>query len=198
MWFVVRTKPRFEKKVESLLNALTLPTLAHPLRADALVQTVQRKWSDRIKKVDIPAITGYLFVQMADGVGPAQCLQLLTKIHYTPGVLRMLTRPGKSSFDPDGLAVVSDRELDIFRAAALQSGQSIVPPESDQPTITQGSLVRIISGPLSHLDATFIVDDIQNDNPTLLINEGLFQNARFTVSRDQLELVPKEEEGEFL
>lgn len=189
MWYIARTKPRFEKKAEMLLNAITFEGVASPLVADALVLKVRRKWSDRMKEVEIPSISGYLFIRFAPELSDNAKAQLLIKIHYTPGILHLLTHPGESPFSLQGLAGVSDTELQIFREAAQVSGNSIVPAEADEPQIKVGSLVRIIKGPLQYLNVTFLVDDMRKEPPILYINDGIFRNAHFSVPKEYLELV---------
>ena len=55
-WFVLKVKPRHEKKVSDILENLSIviynPTIE-----------VFRKWSDRVKKVKLPAIPGIIFVK---------------------------------------------------------------------------------------------------------------------------------------
>ena len=55
-WFVLKVKSRHEKKVCDILVNLNLniynPTIS-----------IYRKWSDRIKKIKIPAIPGIIFVK---------------------------------------------------------------------------------------------------------------------------------------
>lgn len=197
MWMVVRTKPRAEKKVELLLNRISLDRTAKPLVANALLLKVKRKWSDRTKIVEIPSVSGYVFVRFSMEMPDADKLRLISKICFTPGVLRFITLPGKSQFQPEGIATISDRELEICHAAAQESGEAIVvdenpsvPPAAEEPTpLTLGTEVRFRQGPLAKLEAKFIVEDINDDTPTLFINEGIFKNARFTVPRDLLEIV---------
>lgn len=195
MWMVVRTKPRAEKKVERLLNLLTMDgNDAAVLVADALIIKVKRKWSDRTKIVEVPSVSGYVFVRYATELNRADELKTLAKINYTPGVLRLLTLPGKSHLQPECIARISDRELQICHAAAQESGDSIAVSDDtagqgDAPELTPGAEVRFRQGPLAALGATFTVEDISNDTPTLFINEGIFKNAHFNVSKEQIEIV---------
>lgn len=210
---VVRVKPRFEKKAEALLDGfiLTEPTTASAsdavdgrvsdaadrgplsfapvLTATALLFTVVRKWSDRKKKVEVPAVNGYIFVRFNEGTTRRQQLLALTKLHYTPGILRVLTKPGHSSFDPEGVATVSDRDLQIFYAAAQQSGGSIQPAEEDPDAITKGKTVRFKDGLLAELGVEFKVDDMRKNQPTLYFGEGIFKNAHIIVNKSQVEVV---------
>lgn len=211
-WMIVRVKPRFEKKFETILQELTPNDEPHSegflrpasspqqfpaggsevlpyIMATALTFTTTHKWSDRIKKVELPAINGYVFFHFAEGLNASCIIRLLTKIHYTPGFLYLLTHPGQSSFSPEGLATVSDFDLQVLQAAAQQSGNSLQPSEPEEPTITKGKLVRFREGPLAELGVQFRVDDMRRNEPTLFISKGIFMNARFTVSKEKLELV---------
>ena len=55
-WFILKVKYKHEKKASELLESLNFkiynPTI-----------TVSRKWSDRIKKIILPAIPGIIFVK---------------------------------------------------------------------------------------------------------------------------------------
>ena len=55
-WFVLKVKYKHEKKVSELLESLNFkiynPTI-----------TVSKKWSDRIKKIKVPAIPGVIFIK---------------------------------------------------------------------------------------------------------------------------------------
>tara|TARA_Y100001958_G_scaffold97167_1_gene66975 strand:- start:17417 stop:17896 length:480 start_codon:yes stop_codon:yes gene_type:complete len=55
-WFVLMVKPRHEKKVSDLLENLCVKTYNPTIE-------VFRKWSDRVKKVKLPAIPGIIFVK---------------------------------------------------------------------------------------------------------------------------------------
>lgn len=57
-WYAVYVAPRAEKKVSERLTASEIPHYL-PLRKE------KRKWSDRIKEVELPVINGYLFVKIA-------------------------------------------------------------------------------------------------------------------------------------
>lgn len=56
-WYVVYTRPRWEKKVADLLERRKIESYC-PLNK------VQRQWSDRKKTVDEPLFTSYVFVRL--------------------------------------------------------------------------------------------------------------------------------------
>lgn len=55
-WFVLRVKPKHEKKVTQLLLELNF-------QAYNPIVKVKRKWSDRIKTNELPAIPGIIFIK---------------------------------------------------------------------------------------------------------------------------------------
>ena len=55
-WFVLKVKPRHEKKVSDLLENLSIKIYNPTIE-------VFRKWSDRVKKIKVPAIPGIIFVK---------------------------------------------------------------------------------------------------------------------------------------
>ena len=55
-WLVLKVKPRHEKKVSDLLENLSLKIYNPTIE-------VFRKWSDRVKKVKVPAIPGIIFIK---------------------------------------------------------------------------------------------------------------------------------------
>lgn len=88
-WKVVYVKPRTEKKVESAL-------LKMGIKAYCPVVTEIHQWSDRKKKVQVPILKSYVFVQPSD--------QELDMVFQVPHVVRYLFWLGKH-------AVVRDNEI---------------------------------------------------------------------------------------
>lgn len=58
-WYVVYTRPRWEKKVSAILNEKGIENYC-PLNK------VRKKWSDRYKTVHEPLFKGYVFVKVDD------------------------------------------------------------------------------------------------------------------------------------
>ena len=56
-WYAVYTAPRAEKKVS---ERFVQEGIEHYLP----IQTVKRRWSDRIKEVQVPVVNGYIFVRI--------------------------------------------------------------------------------------------------------------------------------------
>jgi len=93
-WLVGYTTPRAEKQVyEKLLKQGY--TVFLPLAK------ASRRWSDRIKIVEIPLFTSYIFVK-------ANSHEIYESLRNTPGLIRYLYMEGK-------FAEVSDKEIDNIK-----------------------------------------------------------------------------------
>jgi len=92
-WYAVYTKPRWEKKVYSLLSERGFEVYC-PLNK------VRKKWSDRVKWVDEPLFKSYVFVHIAE--------HEQTKVRMTNGVVNFVYWLGKP-------AIVLDKEIQIIR-----------------------------------------------------------------------------------
>ena len=102
-WFAVYTKPRWEKKVSSVL-------LDKGVEAWCPVQKKESQWTDRKKIIEDPLFKSYVFVHITED----EKLQVLT----TNGVLRFvhyLKRP----------AVIRDEEIDLIRSYLLEKDVNI-------------------------------------------------------------------------
>ena len=58
-WFAIYTRPRWEKKVNLLLQEKGVESYC-PLNK------VKRKWSDRVKIIEEPLFKSYVFVKVSD------------------------------------------------------------------------------------------------------------------------------------
>jgi transcription antitermination factor NusG len=92
-WYVVYTKPRWEKKVYRLFEE-------RRIEAYCPLNRIRKKWSDRIKWVDEPLFKSYVFVHVAEGE--------LSEIRLVNGVVNFVYWLGKP-------AVVKDKEIEIIR-----------------------------------------------------------------------------------
>lgn len=92
-WYVVYTRPRWEKKVASLLAEKGIPQYC-PLNK------VQKQWSDRKKVVMEPLFKGYIFVQVNE--------QKKWDIKLVDGILNYVYWLGKP-------AVVREEEIDTIK-----------------------------------------------------------------------------------
>jgi transcription antitermination factor NusG len=92
-WYAVYTKPRWEKKVYTLLTERGMEDYC-PLNR------VRKKWSDRVKWVEEPLFKSYVFVRVAE--------EGQTSVRMVNGVVNFVYWLGKP-------AIVRDKEIEIIR-----------------------------------------------------------------------------------
>lgn len=122
-WYAVYTMPRTEKKVEQRLIdkgfEVYLP----------LVSTI-RMWSDRKKKVKMPLIPGYIFIQSEE-----KTLFESLSVQGALGIIRHLGKPAK----------IRDYEIENLKLLQKEPNQFQAIHHMD---IKQDQLVKITYGPL--------------------------------------------------
>jgi transcription antitermination factor NusG len=128
-WFAVQVKQRSEKMAAYIANNRGFETFL-PL------QTVRRRWSDRIKVVEIPLFPGYVFCYL----DAARRLPLLT----VPGVYG-LVGVGKTPHP------IEDREIANIQAV-VNSGLWSEPCAF----LESGQLVMLEEGPLAGLEGIYV------------------------------------------
>jgi transcription antitermination factor NusG len=92
-WYVVYTKPRWEKKVFALL------TEQH-FEAYCPLNKVRKKWSDRVKWVEDPLFKSYVFVRVPETEQ--------SRVRMVAGVVNFIYWLGKP-------AVVKNKEIEVIR-----------------------------------------------------------------------------------
>ncbi|MBS1596756.1 MAG: UpxY family transcription antiterminator [Bacteroidetes bacterium] len=110
-WYALYTKPRWEKKVYSLLSEKHIESYC-PLNK------VTRKWSDRMKTIEEPLFKSYVFVRIND--------ELQSQVRMTPGVMNFVYWQGKP-------AVVKDKEIDVIRKFLNEYDNVIAQPMDLKP-----------------------------------------------------------------
>jgi len=122
-WKVLYVKSNYELKVEQQLKLLGIEHFLPKVQ-------VCRKWSDRIKKILVPAFPSYLFERIDE--------KDRSKVFKAKGVLKYVRHENRD-------AVLKEEELDLMR-----SSQSVLIPESLQ-TIQKlkGQMIRIKDGLLA-------------------------------------------------
>lgn len=88
-WYVLYTKPRWEKKVFKSLDQ-------KGVEAYCPLNKVRRKWTDRIKTIEEPLFKSYVFVHVV--------ATEMTEVRYVDGVLNYVYWNGKP-------AIVKDEEI---------------------------------------------------------------------------------------
>jgi transcription antitermination factor NusG len=119
-WFVVYTKPRWEKKVYKLL-------IENSIDAYCPINKIRKKWSDRYKIVEEPLFKSYVFVHIDASE--------LTNVRMIDGVLNFVYWNKKP-------AIVKDFEIDNIKKFLGEYEHVEIVPIEIQPNDT----VRIASG----------------------------------------------------
>jgi transcriptional antiterminator RfaH len=133
-WYVVYTKPKWEKKVAEKLNEIGIECYC-PLI------TQIKQWTDRKKKIEVPLFNSYVFVQLED-IDRNSVFQI-------SGVVRYLFWLGKP-------AIVRDEEISIIKTSLAAPNLSDISVTS----IQVGDRIKLESGVFSNQDA--IVQEISN------------------------------------
>jgi len=119
-WYALYTKPRWEKKVHTLLTEKKIESYC-PLNK------VRKKWSDRIKVVEEPLFKSYVFVRVND--------EEQTKVRLTSGVMNFVYWQGKP-------AIIPAKEIDTIRKFLNEYENVMTEPiqlkEDGRVTIRQG------------------------------------------------------------
>lgn len=102
-WLAIYTKPRWEKKVDSVLQKKSIESWC-PL------QKVRKQWSDRKKIVEEPLFKSYVFVKVSEAER--------TKVLMTDGVLNFVFYVGKP-------AVIRDEEIEVIKKYLSEADASI-------------------------------------------------------------------------
>jgi transcription antitermination factor NusG len=120
-----------ERQVERLLRVQGWETLLPVYHA-------QRQWSDRVKQIELPLFSGYVFCRFA--------MSDRMRIEDTPGVAQIVKFNGLA-------APLQDREIAEIEALAA-SGARLSP----WPYLKTGDRVRVEKGPLRGLEGTLLRD----------------------------------------
>ncbi len=122
-WHAVYVHSRAEKRVHEELKYKGIESFL-PL------QRKLRQWSDRKKWVEIPLISGYVFVHIT--------LKHYDMVLQTDNVMQYVRFEGKA-------AVIRDQDIEILKRML---GQSEAQVEITREELRPGTLVEIIAGPM--------------------------------------------------
>ena len=121
-WHAIYTRPRWEKKVNSLLEAKGIESYC-PLNK------VRRKWSDRIKTIEEPLFKSYVFVKIDE--------EARTNVRMTDGVINFVYWNGKP-------ALIKEREIQTIKRF-LDEHENV---ELVKIELKEDQRVRVTAGPL--------------------------------------------------
>jgi transcription termination/antitermination protein NusG len=123
-WYAVRVKPNYEKPVAAALRGKGLEEFLPLFRS-------KRKWSDRVKVMDLPLFPGYVFCRLN--------LEARMPLITTPGFL-YIVGVGKNP-EP-----VDEAEIQAIQSV-LRAGVGVAP----WPSLVVGQKVQLKQGPLRGL-----------------------------------------------
>ena len=140
-WYVIYTKPKWEKKVAEQLAEAGIDCYC-PLI------TQIRQWSDRKKKVEVPLFNSYVFVQLDESER--------NSVFQSAGVVRYLFWLGKP-------AIVRHEEIEVIKKWLNTSDAADI--MVDRYKI--GDAIQLESGPFSAQKA--IVQEVTNTYYVLVL-----------------------------
>ena len=140
-WYVVYTKPKWEKKVAEQLNKMGIECYC-PLI------TQVRQWSDRKKKVEVPLFNSYVFVHLAENDR--------NEVFRASGAVRYLFWLGKP-------AIVRDEEISTIKKWLAVSDQY----EISVATLQVGDKFILESGPFKSQQA--IIQEVNKTGYVLVL-----------------------------
>lgn len=139
-WFVAYTRPRAEFRAQEFYSKMGITSYVPAF-------SEERQWSDRLKKVKRPAISGYVFI-------------LLDKLNYEVINSNPFTR---SVVKNDGAAVeIQNKEIEVLKTA-LDKGLLT------KADFACGDLVYIQNGPFKNKKG--MVELIEKNTIVLLLNK---------------------------
>ena len=160
-WFVVYTKPRWEKKVASFLDE-------NGIEAYCPLNKVVKQWSDRKKVVLEPIFKSYVFVRVAE--------ENKWDLRKVSGILNFVHWLGKP-------AIVRDEEILTIRKFLNEFGDVQV---EDNRTLQVNSKVRIRQGLLMNYHGILL--EVQGNRAKVRIDTlGVQLSAQF--DKKNLELI---------
>jgi transcription antitermination factor NusG len=162
-WYVVYTRPRWEKKVYTLLTDKNI-------EAYCPLNKVRRKWSDRIKWVEEPLFKSYVFVKVA--------AEDQTGVRMINGVVNFVYWLGKP-------AIVKNKEIEIIRKF-LNDYEEVWTEPID---LQKDAKVVIRRG--AFMDKEARVVKVTNNKVRVLI-ESIGYSLVAVVSRSNVEVVGKQ------
>ena len=151
-WFAAKTKPKGEFKAMNFFNSVGI---------NSYVPSYQTKkvWSDRIKKVVVPAISGYVFFE-------------LEKINFDVLNLNPFTRNVVRSID-GGPAIIKESEIATLKK--LLNGELI----NTEVSFFKGQNIKVCSGPfmfkkgvIDKISHSRVIINIESININLVLNKS--------------------------
>ena len=157
LWFAVVSKPQFERAVEQAVHQKGLECFL-PMYCAA------RRWSDRVKRLQLPLFPGYVFCR-------------LRRSSRVP-VLRI---PGVRSIVSFGAEPLAVPEQEIERVRLMASSGAAIEP---WPFLKVGQRVRVQDGPLFGLEG--ILAETRTATRVVVGLEILQRSVAVQLNRNQI------------
>ncbi|MBS1946970.1 MAG: UpxY family transcription antiterminator [Bacteroidetes bacterium] len=141
-WYVVYTRPRWEKKVHALFDEKGFLNYC-PLNK------VRKKWSDRMKTVYEPLFKSYVFIKIGE--------EEKTEVRMVNGVVNFVYWLGKP-------AVVRENEIVLIKKF-LNEHENV---QAEPLPIVENMKVRVEGGALMGKDATVV--KVMNNKVQIIID----------------------------
>jgi transcription antitermination factor NusG len=157
VWVALQVRPRSEKLVATALDS-------KDIEAFLPLYSTRRRWSDRVKEVQVPLFAGYVFCR----------LNLLYR-------MPVLTIPGVIQFVGNGKTPVPIEEHEI---TALQSVIKSGLPSMPWPFLKVGQRIRVEHGPLRDLEGILL--QVKGSQRLILSISLLHRSVAVEVDRDSV------------
>ena len=160
-WYVAYTYPKAEKKVEKRVREMGIDAYL-PLKK------VQRVWSDRVKTIEQPLFSNYIFIKTIEGNIPR-----LVDLH---GIAKFISF-GKR------LAIVKEKEIEMIKKA-LSIGKEIC---IDESSFKEGRKVMVKQGPFAGLKGALVRK--QGKNRFMIEIESLSRSVGLDIPVNYLQMI---------
>lgn len=152
-WYVAHTFPRSEKMVHKRIQQLGVTSFL-PTRLE------KRQWSDRVKKVELPLFSCYLFVNTLEV--------------YLPSLLEINGLSRFISFN-NKFAIVRDQEIELIKKVMIKGVNVAV----ENNRFKVGQHVKIVAGPFAGSEGVLVKS--QGRNRVVLELEDIQYNLSIEV-----------------
>jgi transcription antitermination factor NusG len=167
-WFALQTRPRHEKKIDSLLRQKGYECLTPTYRQ-------KRKWSDRTVEIDLPLFPTYIFCRLSSSV--------LGKAISTSGVVRIVGFNGS----PAEIAVEEIEALQLLTQSNLL--------REPWRYLCNGTLILVETGPLAGVKGVMSTKD--DNKKGLVISVALLQRSvAIQLDEDTVISVVEQQQGQ--
>ncbi len=159
-WYAIYTKSRFEKKIFTALQKKSIQAFLPLLKE-------KRRWSDRIKTIQVPMLPSYVFVRL--------CESQFTKLYYLPGFVRLVSFEGKP-------CIIKAKEIELMEQIT-RHGLAV----KKANVCEIGDVVRIVNGPLKGWEGT--IEQKMGKDRILFYLDGVQQVISIAVEAGDVERI---------